>query len=51
MARCPDVQLRPLSRLKHYVENLVMAKIASKCIRNASSAYRLQADGLSERSI
>jgi hypothetical protein len=27
MARCPDVQLRPLSRLKHYAGNLVMARL------------------------
>jgi hypothetical protein len=27
MARCPDVQLKSLSQLKHYVKNLVMARL------------------------
>jgi hypothetical protein len=27
MTRCPVMQLKPLSRLKHCVENLVMARL------------------------
>jgi hypothetical protein len=39
MARCPVVQLKPLSQLMHCVGNLVMVRLTQKCIGNVSLTY------------